>query len=162
MRRSERQGDLMMSIAMAMGLGVGLVAGFVLAEAVGAVDRERVSRAVARLGTDPAPAPLPPARAARAAAIALAEELGLADVRIESRALAPGRVELLGWVPDRRRRALAERTVAALAGITGVVNRLLVEQEDSDSPVSPAEDGRGSGGRGSGGRGYITLADQSA
>jgi hypothetical protein len=84
-------------------------------------------------------------QAARAATIALAEELGLADLTIETRALGPGRVELLGWVPDRRRRALAERTVAALEGITAVVNRLLVEQEDSDSPVIE-----------------MTLADQSA
>ncbi|MBW8771745.1 MAG: BON domain-containing protein [Gemmatimonadetes bacterium] len=93
----------------------------------------------------PTPAPLPPARAARAAALALAEDLGLADLTIETRALGPGRVELLGWVPDRRRRALAERTVAALVGITGVVNRLLVEQEDSDNPVAE-----------------LALADQSA
>jgi hypothetical protein len=118
-----------------MGLGMGLLAGFVLAESVGTVDRARVSRAVRRLRTDPTPAPLPSARTARAAAMALAEHLGLADLKIETRALGPGRVELLGWVPDRRRRALAERTVASLQGITGVVNRLLVEQEDSDSPV---------------------------
>jgi hypothetical protein len=134
-----------------MGLGVGLLAGFVLAESVGAVDRARVSRAVRRLSADPIPALLLPARAARAAAIALAEDLGLADLTIETRALGPGHVELLGWVPDRRRRALAERTVASIKGIAGVVNRLLVEQEDSDSPVE-------------GDRGYpdLTLADQSA
>src|SRR5437868_5851128 len=132
-----------------MGLGMGLLAGFVLAETVGAVDRARVSRAVRRLGTDPTPAPLPSAQAARAASLALAEEPGLADLTIETRALGPGRVELLGWVPDRRRRALAERTVAAVNGITGVVNRILVEREDSDTPVS---DGEGS----------LMLADQSA
>lgn len=149
MRRSERRDDLMLWGA--MGLGVGLLAGFALAEAVGAVDRQRVSRAVARLDADPAPAPLLPARAARAAAMALAEELGLADLRIETRALGPGRVELLGWVPDRRRRALAERTVAALSGITGVANRLLVEQEDPDAPVDGDRD-----------YGDLTLADQSA
>ena len=143
MARSERRDDLMLWGT--MGLGVGLLAGFALAEVVGAVDRERVSRAVARIGADPTPAPLPPARAARAAALALAEDLGLADLTIETRALGPGRVELLGWVPDRRRRALAERTVASLVGITGVVNRLLVEQEDSDTPVAE-----------------LTLADQSA
>ena len=133
MRRAERQGDLV--VWGTMGLGVGLLAGFVLAEAVGAVDQRRVARAVARLGADPAPAPLPPERAARAAALALAETPGLAGIEIETRALGPGRVELLGWVPDRRKRALAERTVAALAGIIGVVNRILVEQEDSDAPV---------------------------
>ena len=44
-------------------------------------------------------------------------------------------MELLGWVPDRKRRALAERTVAAVDGITGIVNRLIVEDEDSDAPV---------------------------
>ena len=47
--------------------------------------------------------------------------------------------------PDRRKRALAERTVTGLAGIIGVVNRILVEQEDSDAPVSA-----------------LTIADRSA
>jgi hypothetical protein len=147
-RRTERQHDLVWG---AMGLGMGLLAGFVLAEAVGAVDRARVSRAVRRLGADPALAPLPSAQVARAASMALAGELGLADLTLETRALGAGRVELLGWVPDRRRRALAERTVASLSGITGVVNRILVEQEDPDAPV---EDHLGYA--------DLTFADQSA
>ena len=123
MRRTERQGQL--AVWAAMGLGVGLLVGFTLAEAVGAVDRKRLARAVERLGTDPAPALLTPGRAARAAALALAQ--------------TPGRVELLEWVPDRRSRALAERTVAAVAGITAVVNRLLVEREDSNAPLTLAD-----------------------
>lgn len=143
MRRSERQGGLM--VWGAMGLGLGLLAGFVLAEAVGAVDRKRVARAVARLSAAPAPAPLTPERAARAAALALAQTPGLSDLELETRALGPGRVELIGWVPDRRRRALAERTILALEGITGLVNRILVEREDSDSPIAE-----------------LSLADQSA
>ncbi len=140
MRRSERR-DTLTEWGMwgAMGLGVGLLAGFALAEVVGAVDGQRVSRAVARLGADPAPAPLSAVRAARAAALALAEELGLADLRIETRAFGPGRVELLGWVPDRRRRALAERTVAALVGITSVVNRILVQDEDDKVALTLAD-----------------------
>lgn len=143
MRRSERQGEWVTWAA--MGLGVGILAGFALAEAVGSVDRERVERAVRRLGGTPAPAPLPPARAARAAAMALAEDLGLADLAIETVPLGPGQVELTGWVPDRRLRALAERTVASLQGITAVVNRLLVTDEDDAA-----------GGQ------ELSLADQSA
>ena len=148
-RRSERQGAWVTWAA--MGLGVGLLAGFALAEAVGSVDRERMQRAVRRLGTDPAPAPLSTAASAREAARALAASAPLADLEIEVRPFAPGRVELLGWVPDRRRRALAERTVTAIDGITAVVNRLLVDQEDSDAPVG-------------GDRGYaeLTLEGQSA
>ena len=142
-RRSERQGEWVTWAA--MGLGVGLLAGFALAEAVGSVDRERVQRAVRRLGAERDPAPLSTAASARAAARALARSAPLADLEIEIRALAPGRVELLGWVPDRRRRALAERAVTAIDGITGVVNRLLVDQEDADQPTTE-----------------LSLADQSA
>ena len=142
-RRSERQGEWVTWAA--MGLGVGLLAGFALAEAVGSVDRERVQRAARRFGTDPAPAPLSTTASARAAARALAASAPLADLEIEIRALAPGRVELLGWVPDRRRRALAERAVTAIDGITTVVNRLLVDREDPDQPVAE-----------------LSLADQSA
>ena len=127
MRRPEQRGAWVTWVA--MGLGTGILAGFVLAEVVGPVDRRRVSRAVRRLGTD-LPTPLPPARAARAATLALAEQLGLADLAIETIPLGPGQVELTGWVPDRRLRALAERTVGSLHGITGVVNRLLVTDED--------------------------------
>lgn len=142
-RRSERQGEWVTWAA--MGLGVGLLAGFALAEVVGSVDRERVRRAVRRFGSDPLPAPLSTAATAREAARALAASAPLAELEIEIRALAPGQVELLGWVPDRRRRALAERAVAAIDGITDVVNRLLVQAEDSAEPVAD-----------------LSLADQSA
>lgn len=131
--RSERRGEWVTWAA--LGLGMGIVAGFALAEAVGKVDRKRVARAVDRLGADPLPVPLPADRAAQAAAVALARTPELADLELEARALGPGRVELLGWVPDRKRRALAERTVGAIEGITGLVNRLLVEEEDSNAPV---------------------------
>jgi hypothetical protein len=132
--RSERRGEWVTWAA--LGLGVGIVAGFALAETVGRVDRKRVARAVDRLGKIPPPAPLSADRAAQAAAVALARTPGLADLELEVRALGPGRVELLGWVPDRKRRALAERTVGELEGMTGVVNRILVEHEDSDAPVA--------------------------
>jgi hypothetical protein len=131
--RSERRGEWVTWAA--LGLGVGIVAGFALAETVGRVDRERLVSAARRLGATPPHDPRPAARAAQAAAVALARTPGLADLELEARALGPGRVELLGWVPDRKRRALAERTVGAIEGITGLVNRLLVEAEDSNAPV---------------------------
>ena len=143
MARSERRDGLV--VWGAMGLGLGLLTGFVLAEVVGKVDKKRLGRVMARLGVGPAPAPLSPGKAARAAALALAKTPELADLELETRALGPGRVELLGWVPNRQRRALAQRTVSALDGITGVVNRILVEAEDRDSPVAE-----------------LALADQSA
>lgn len=120
----------------ALGLGAGILAGFALAEAVGAVDRKRVARAVARIGSEPPLPPLSPAAAARDAVLALARVPAFADVELEARGIGAGQIELTGWVPDRKRRALAERTVAALPGITAVVNRLLVESEDSDAPIA--------------------------
>ena len=131
--RSERRGEW--ATWAALGLGVGILAGFALAETVGRVDRKRVSRAVGRLGREPAPARLTGDRAADLATGALARTPAFAALDLEVRPLGPGRVELLGWVPDRKRRALAERTVVAVDGITGIVNRLLVEDEDSDAPV---------------------------
>jgi hypothetical protein len=118
-----------------MGLGVGVLAGFALAEAVGTVDKKRLGRALDRLAADPTPAPLSPVEAARKVVIALARFPEFADHELEVRGLTPGRVELHGWVAERRLRALAERTAAAIPGITAVVNRLLVQDEDSDSAV---------------------------
>lgn len=129
----ERNGDLMMWAA--AGLGIGVLAGFALAEAVGTVDRKRVGRALDRLAADPAPAPLSPIQGARKVVLALANFPELAEQELEVRGLTPGRVELHGWVTDRRVRALAERTAAAIPGITAVVNRLLVQDEDSDAPT---------------------------
>lgn len=134
MARTDRRGAWF-TVA-AVGLGMGFLAGFALAETIGKVDRKRVARAARLLGAAPLPAPLTPAHAAQAAAVALARTPALADLELEVRALGPGRVELLGWVPDRRHRALAERTVASIDGITGLVNRLLVEEEDSNAPVA--------------------------
>jgi hypothetical protein len=134
---SERKGGLL--VWGALGLGFGVVAGFALAEAVGMVDRKRVGRALDRLTADPLPAPLPSGKAARRVVVALARFPDLAETELEVRGLAPGRVELRGWVADRRTRALAERTAAAVTGITTVVNRLLVQDEDD----TPAGDGRG-------------------
>ena len=134
MARTERRGEWV-TVA-AIGLGIGILAGFALAETVGRVDRKRMARAVRRLADGPSPAPLTADEAADLALGALARTPGLAALELEVRPLGPGRVELLGWVPDRQRRALAERTVAALDGVTGIVNRLLVDDEDSDAPVS--------------------------
>lgn len=134
MRRSERQGAWVTWAA--MGLGVGVLAGFVLAESVGKVDQARIRRAVDRLAGTDAQAPLSAARAARLAERALDRTPGLSTQELEVRPLRPGVVELAGWVPDRQHRALAERTVAAIAGIERVVNRLLVEAEDSNTPVA--------------------------
>lgn len=143
MRRSGRRGERAL-VAM-MGLGVGILAGFALAEVVGKVDRVRAGRAWDRvtggpgsgpLHSDPLPsAPLSPIRAARAVAVALAQLPALAAHEIETRALGPGRVELIGWVTDRAARALAERTAAGIQGITAITNRLLVDGEDSDDRI---------------------------
>lgn len=135
MRRSERRGEWVTWAA--VGLGVGVLAGFVLAESVGKVDRARLRRAVDRLAGEDAPAPLTAGRVARLAERALERTPGLTTLALEARGLRPGVVELAGWVPDRHHRALAERTVAAIDGIDAVVNRLLVEAEDSNAP--PAE-----------------------
>ena len=134
MRGRDRHDDL--ALWAAVGLGVGFVAGFILAEAVGKVDGARVGRAVERLRRRDADGVRLAAEAAEAEVRAAFAALpALATLELEVVGLAPGRVELLGWVPDRLRRALAERTAAGVAGLTGVVNRLLVRDEDTDAEL---------------------------
>ncbi len=113
----------------ALGLGTGLVAGFLLSEWVGGVNPDRV-RGVARRLRQGAPARLTSSASARAVEIALGAEPRLADIGIETLPVARGVVELRGWVPTRAVRAVAGRTALAVPGIESIINSLLVRGED--------------------------------
>ncbi|HET8648910.1 MAG TPA: BON domain-containing protein [Gemmatimonadales bacterium] len=121
----------------ALGAGVGLVAGTVLSEWLGDVNRGRLRRAARRLQERPARS-ISPAAGARAAEAALADDARLAPLGIQVRALRADAVELRGWVPDRASRALAARVVRAVPGIENVVNSILVRGED-DRSVLPIQ-----------------------
>jgi len=112
-----------------LGLGAGLVAGFVLGEWVGGVSRLRVTGAARRL-REPAPTRLTTSASARAVLAALQAEPRLAGIPVDALPVARGVVELRGWVPSRAARTLAGRTALATPGIESVINSLLVRGED--------------------------------
>jgi osmotically-inducible protein OsmY len=121
-----------------LGLGAGVVAGFVLGEWIGDVSRGRVTGAARRL-SEPAPTRLTTSASARAVLAALQAEPRLAGVPVDALAVARGVVELRGWVPSRATRTLAGRTALATPGIESVINSLLVRGEDD---VQRARDSR--------------------
>ena len=137
MTRRERGNDGGM-IWLAAGLATGLAAGVLLGAYLGPLSRRRVGEIVQRLRTPPSP------RLSRGAQVAAAKAALLADPQLSDLPLEPitwsfGTVELHGWVPDRAARARAARLVAAVAGVTSVVNRLLVRGED-DRAIPAEED----------------------
>lgn len=122
-----------------VGTAVGIVAGFALGQWLGpaaASARQRPSGA----GEDVAGEPDPPAAVAELpgrASRALAADPGLAELGLTAVAVAPGILELHGWVPTRAVRARAARLVAATPGITTLVNCLLVHGEDDHRDPAP-------------------------
>lgn len=122
----------------ALGVGTGLVAGFALSEWVGDVNRVRVGRVARRL-RERSPTRLTVAASTRAVAAALLAEVRLAELGIQALPVAPGVVELRGWVPSRSLRTLACRAALAVPGIESVINSILVRGEDDQSPPAAPE-----------------------
>ena len=129
MRDRDRLGGMQVILWTGLGLGAGLVAGFVLGEWVGGVSRLRVTGAARRL-REPAPTRLTTSASARAVLAALQAEPRLAGIPVDALPVARGVVELRGWVPSRAARTLAGRTALATPGIESVINSLLVRGED--------------------------------
>jgi len=128
-RDRDRLGGMQVILWTGLGLGAGVVAGFVLGEWVGGVSRGRVTGAARRL-REPAPTRLTTSASARAVLAALQAEPRLAGVAVDALPVARGVVELRGWVPSRATRTLAGRTALATPGIESVINSLLVRGED--------------------------------
>lgn len=129
MRDRDRLGGMQVILWTGLGLGAGLVTGFVLGEWIGGVSRLRVSDAARRL-REPAPTRLTTSASARAVLAALQAEARLAGIPVDALPVARGVVELRGWVPSRAARTLAGRTALATPGIESVINSLLVRGED--------------------------------
>jgi hypothetical protein len=128
-RDRDRLGGMQVILWTGLGLGAGLVTGFVLGEWIGGVSRLRVSDAARRL-REPAPTRLTTSASARAVLAALQAEARLAGIPVDALPVARGVVELRGWVPSRAARTLAGRTALATPGIESVINSLLVRGED--------------------------------
>ncbi len=102
MRHRDRLGRLEIMLWSGLGIGVGLVAGFILSEWVGDVNRSRVS-GVARRLREGSPSRLTTSATARSVAAALEAEPRLAGLGIQVLAMARGVVELARLGADPRR-----------------------------------------------------------
>lgn len=113
-----------------LGAFTGLVAGIVLSEWVGGVNRPRIRRAASRL-QQPAPVTtLTSSARARSAAAALQAHPALRDLGLQAVAVSQEAVELRGWVSSRATRALAARVARGVPGVESVINNILVRGED--------------------------------
>lgn len=121
-----------------LGVFTGLVAGIVLSEWVGDVNRPRIRRVASRL-QQPAPVTsLTSAARARSAGAALQAHPALRDLGLQAVAVSQEAVELRGWVASRATRALAARVARGVPGVETVINNILVRGED-DLVVSAGE-----------------------
>lgn len=120
--------------AVAVGLALGALAGFVLGEIFGPRAR-RATRTPRPLPTDATPADRVRAAEAALAGDPLLAELGLTVLAVRGRGL-----ELHGWAPSRQLRSRALRVVREAIPGLDVVDALLVRGEDDFAPLALADD----------------------
>lgn len=117
------------------GVTLGFVVGIVLAEWLGPVRRPPRDEGEAEPPPHPRSRLGSGATAARVRQAIEAEE-SLRGVGLTVIGIAPGVVEVRGWVQDRAARTRLARLVRTVAGVDTLVNSILVRGED-DPPPSP-------------------------
>jgi hypothetical protein len=122
--------------AVMLGLGLGVAVGFVLGELLGPVP----ARAIPGTIRPPAASDSSVRVLADRARAVLDGDLMLRDCGLEVIPIGPGRIELHGWVDDRRSRARAGRLVGDAVRADAIINCLLVRGED-DLPEPRDESG---------------------
>ncbi|MES1259874.1 MAG: hypothetical protein ABUL71_04700 [Gemmatimonadota bacterium] len=121
-----------------LGLGLGVAVGFLLGELGGPT----ATRALKRRGRK-ASVPRSAAELVREAQSALDDDVLLHDCGLRVLAAGAGRIELHGWVPDRRSRARAAHLVGDAVTADAIINCLQVHGEDDQLlPVDDAHDER--------------------
>jgi hypothetical protein len=113
---------------MLLGLGVGVALGFLLGEFAGPA----AARAVRRRGRPDERTPGP--SLTQAAQSALDDDVKLRDCDLKVIGVGRKRIELHGWVPDRRSRARAAHLVSDAVSADAIINCLLVRGEDDLAP----------------------------
>jgi hypothetical protein len=119
-----------------LGLGIGVVAGFLAGELLGPA-ASRAINPVFPVTTRPSRGTGPVARLVANAQAVLDDDVVLRECHLEVLAVGPGRIELHGWVPDRRSRARAGQLVSDAVAADAIINRLQVHGEDD--LATPAE-----------------------
>lgn len=125
-RRASATSPASLAGAVVLGLGVGAIVGFLLGELAGPAASGAL-REQAR--PTPKSRPLVSRLVVRAQA-ALDDDLFLRDCGLRVLAIGPGRIELHGWVADRRSRARAAHLVSDAVEAEAIINCLLVHGED--------------------------------
>lgn len=113
--------------AIVLGLGLGAALGFVLGELLGPAPWRPLVRSAPSVTGASVRGLVSVAQAA------LEDDLLLRDCHLEVIPVGPGRIELHGWVGDRRARARAARLVSAAVDAEAIINGLRVRGED-DQP----------------------------
>jgi hypothetical protein len=129
-RRAAAKSPLPATGAILLGLGLGVLAGFILGELGGPV----ASRAIRRRGRAAA-SPRPLSDLVRQAQAVLDDDVVLHECRLQVRAAGPGRIELHGWVADRRSRARAAHLLGDAVTADAIINCLQVRGEDDQADV---------------------------
>lgn len=120
------------------GFGAGLLAGALMAGWVGAGGTVRVRRAWQGWRAGRHAKPTTAATAARAQAAL--DQSGLREYQLRVIGVGPASIELHGWVPTRRIRALAARVASEAHGVNHLTNAILVRGEDDRSQPRTSED----------------------
>ena len=121
-----------------LGLGLGVALGFLLGELGGPT----ATRALKR-GRKKTPARQNAAQLVREAQSVLDDDVLLRECELRVLAAGAGRIELHGWVPDRRSRARAAHLVGDAVMAEAIINCLQVHGEDDQLvPVEDAHDER--------------------
>jgi osmotically-inducible protein OsmY len=113
------------------GIGLGVVSGLAFSQWFSEVSPGKVTGAVRRIGRRREDEPdTQPVQIERAVNGALSENPKTRQLDVRARALGEGIVELTGNSPDRDARSLAATIARGVSGVTVVVNRILVNDED--------------------------------
>ena len=124
--------------AIALALGLGTLLGVVLGQVAGPIARRLLRQQRRRALTHRQLV----GRLVAEAQAALDDDVVLRDCGLQVIAVGPGRIELHGWVADRRSRAHAAHLVSDAIDAEAIINCVLVRGEDDDASSDDASDER--------------------
>lgn len=128
-----------LALTTALGFCAGVLFGVAAGEALGIVNSDRVRRAIGRPPPGEGDGDRDPALTERNVLSALRGNARTRALDVSVRALGDGLVELVGTAQDEQARTLAERVARSVPGADVVVNRILVEDVDTDDRAAASQ-----------------------
>ena len=126
-RRAAARSTTSTTGTMVLGLGLGAILGYLLSKLSGPTPEFRGG---------PTGSPREMSGLVRTAQAVLDDDVLLHDCRLQVLAAGVGRIEVHGWVPDRRSRARAAHLLGDSVSADAIINCLLVRGEDEDHDPS--------------------------